>query len=237
MKKIIKLIFMSFFLFLFSGNVFSEAFKFNYSQIPFGKSMQEVLKLCDESEVEEDKDSKVEFIKNYSLSLLNGGIYSMWGMGAYLSSKVSKTYVVTNKDWDSIDKIILYFVSDFGKENYTLMMVAKYQKTDSSDRDTYYQAMRNSISKSLNNYSCSEFSERYRSQSGYNVNSLGAKWTSSGNQIYLFVDDLGIMSSSWLKGPLIVYANNSQCSKYLNAVNAYEADKKKKTEESVTTEF
>lgn len=232
MKKLVGLILM-----VCSMELFAQSFSFPYSKIPFGKSMEEVLAMCEGAEITEDKDSKVDFIGNYSLSLLQGGIYTHWGMGAYLASDISKTYEIRDPKWENIQSIKLYFVADFEKTNYTLMMVAKYQKTDSWDRDVVYKTMRDNISSSLKNTRYSEFAERYKNMGFGYVNAVGARWNSNSNTIYLFVDDLGFMSNSSLKGPLIIYSNDSQASKYMKAVKLYEDDRQKKKEASVKTEF
>lgn len=232
MKKIITLL-----LLLCSASIFAESFTFPYSQIPFGKSMEEVLAMCEGSTIKEDEYGKMDFVSNYSLSLFSGATYSMWGMGCYLASGISKVYKITNPDWKNIEEIKLYFVSDFGKENYTLMMVAKYQKRgEVDDRDTQYKTLRNSITKSLNVNSY-DFTETYNNIGFGRVSALCSKWVESGKTSFLFVEDMGIWSNSSLKGPLFVYVSNSQINKYMSAQKLYEADRQKKKESQVTSEF
>mgnify|MGYP003320942059 CR=1 FL=1 len=100
MKKIITL-----FILLCSVSLFAESFTFPYSQIPFGKNIDEVLAMCEGSTIEEDKYGSMDFVSNYSLSLFSGATYSMWGMGCYLASGISKVYKVSNPDWKNIEEI------------------------------------------------------------------------------------------------------------------------------------
>lgn len=232
MKKIISLL-----LLLCSASLFAETFSFPYSQIPFGKNMEEVLAMCDGATIEEDKYGKIDFVSNYSLSLFSGSTYSMRGMGCYLASDVTKTYIIKDSSWKNIEEIKLYFVSDFGKENFTLMMVAKYQKRgDVDDRDTQYKTLRNSITKSLNINSY-DFTESYNNTGFGRVTALCSKWNDGNKTSFLFVEDMGIWSNSSLKGPLFVYVNNNQVNKYMTAQKLYEADRQRQKESQVTSEF
>lgn len=232
MKKFIGILIL-----LCSASLFAETFSFPYSQIPFGKSMEEVLAMCDGATIKEDEYGSIDFVSNYSLSLFSGSTYSMWGSGCYLATGVTKTYIITDAGWKNIEKIKLYFVSDFGKKNYTLMMVAKYQKKgDVDDRDIQYKTLRNTITKSLNITSY-DFTESYNNIGFGRVTALCSKWNDSNKTSFLFVEDMGVWSNSTIKGPLIVYVNNNQVNKYMTAQKLYESDRQKKKESKVTSEF
>ena len=65
---------------------------------------------------------------------------------------------------------------------------------------------------------------------------LCARWQPNGRNIYLFVDNSSIFSES-SRGPIIVYVDNAQCTKYMNAEKAFSAEQQRKNEQNVQIEF
>ena len=133
-------------------NLNSTPFTFKFGQIPFGKPMEEVLKLVEGASVKEDEDVDISFIGDYNLnSEFSGGMYSILGMGSYFTSSVTKLYKVEYDKWENINQIRLYFVKSFGKDknDYTLFFVTKEQKSSGGDYKNVYAGFKKSIIKIL----------------------------------------------------------------------------------------
>jgi len=214
---------------------------FSYDKLPLGKDMQYVLSLCDGADIKENEETDVHFIKDYSLSLLNGSTYSrsLTGLGCYLLGDCTKSYKVTNEYWENLDSITLIFTKSYGKSDYTLMIVVKNQKRSnelsSGKYESVFNAMKNSITKQVGT-NPSQFEEDYTNEYFRKCYALCARWQPNGKNLYLFVDNSSIFSES-VRGPIIVYTDNAQCQKYMNAEKNYSAERKRKEESNVKMDF
>ena len=223
---------------LVSLKAFSVPFSFPFEQIPFGKSVEEVLQLVEGADINENSDSiSVSFISEFSLSLLKGGLYSYFGMGTYLSEKCAKSITLTSPEWENLESIVLYFTNTYGKNDYTLMMVKKTQKRPDAKYDNVYAGMKNSIIKSLNGQQPREFQERWatdqmRYQGTYDYG-LIARWTVKSKDIYLLIHNDWISCGK----PELVYVDQLQAAKYLSSTKEYETQKKKAEESKSTADF
>ena len=214
---------------------------FSYDKLPLGKDMNYVLSLCDGADVKEEKETNVYFIKDYGLSLLSGSTYSraLTGLGCYLSSECTKSYTIENEHWENLNSMTLIFTKSYGKSDYTLMMVIKKQKRSDDlaggKYESVFTAMKNSITKQVG-VTPSQFEENYVNELFRKCYALCARWQPNGRNIYLFVDNSSIFSES-ARGPIIVYADNAQCKKYMNAEKTFSAEEQRKNEQNVQIEF
>ena len=214
---------------------------FSYDKLPLGKDMNYVLSLCDGSDITENNETDVYFIKDYGLSLLSGSTYSraLTGLGCYLSSECTKSYTIENEHWENLNSMTLIFTKSYGKSDYTLMMVIKKQKRSDDlaggKYESVFTAMKNSITKQVG-VTPSQFEENYVNELFRKCYALCARWQPNGRNIYLFVDNSSIFSES-ARGPIIVYADNAQCKKYMNAEKTFSAEEQRKNEQNVQIEF
>lgn len=214
---------------------------FSYDKLPFGKDMQYVLSLCDGTDVKENSETNVYFIKDYSLSLLNGSTYSraLTGLGCYLLGDCTKSYTVTSEYWQNLSSMTLIFTKSYGKSDYTLMMVVKNQKCSDNLIDgkykTVFDAMKNSITKQVG-INPKLFEENYVNEYFRKCYALCARWQPAEKNLYLFVDNSSALSES-SRGPIIVYTDNAQCQKYVNAEKNYSAERKRNEESNVKMDF
>jgi hypothetical protein len=214
----------------------NEPSSFPYNQIPFGKPMDQVLNMVETGTVVEDKELDIDFVQAYSLSLFQGGVYSWWGVGAYLASTCAKKYTVTYSGWDSIKKIDLYFACTFGKDDYTLMTVRKTQKAN-GDYKNVYASYKTTITTALGGLKPKETQVQWcdltlRAQGSWDYGLVG-QWTTSGKDIYLLVHNELFTAGD----PDIVYVSQAGVAKYLKACAAYEADKKKNDMQNNSANF
>lgn len=214
---------------------------FTYDKLPLGKDMNYVLSLCDGSDITENNETDVYFIKDYGLSLLSGSTYSraLTGLGCYLLSECTKSYTIENEHWENLNSMTLIFTKSYKNNDYTLMMIIKNQKrTDDLSAGKYesvFSAMKNAIMKQIGT-TATQFEESYTNEYFRKCYALCARWQPNGRNIYLFVDNSSIFSES-SRGPIIVYVDNAQCTKYMNAEKAFSAEQQRKNEQNVQIEF
>ncbi len=216
---------------------------FSYSKIPFGKNMDEIIALCKDKNVaiEENDRTDVFFIRDYNLSLFKGSLYShaLTTLGCYLLGDCTKSYTIKSEYWENLKSITLIFTKSYSKSDFTLMMVVKEQKrTDDLLEGKYqsvYNVMKNSISKQVGLKSF-DFEETYINDYLKKCYALCSKWQLSDKQIYLFVDNSSVLHES-SRGPIIVYADDLQCQKYINTEKKYAQENKKKEEEKIKIDF
>lgn len=130
----------------------TEPSMFNYGQIPFGKSIDEVLKKVEGAEVTSgDSDNvSIEAVGDYEglLEYFEGGIYTYFGIGSYLNSDLTKKYVVTYEGWSNIKEIDLYFSKEFeANDSYTLFLVRKEYNPIEGSYKNVFNGMKDSITK------------------------------------------------------------------------------------------
>lgn len=210
----------------------TEPSKFNFGSIPYGKPMEEVLKMVEGAKVWEGDYVSIETIGNYEglSSYFAGGLYTIMGLGTYFNSNVVKKYTATYDKWDNIDKINLYFVKKFGsKEPYTLFLVRKFLKAPEGRYENIFNGMKSSITKKIG-VAPEVFKVKYQTDSmkakhTYEPSFFGV-WTLEYSKVFLLV------ASSFYRTrrPEILYLSNNGWKNYLDSIDAYEIYVKRKEE-------
>lgn len=95
-------------------------------EIPFGKTLDDVLKMYEGAEVTREKTPYIESIGNYALEMhFKGGLQKDDSGICFLPNIVQK-YTIKHKGWEDCDSMTLYFGA-FEKhaKDYTLFMVKR----------------------------------------------------------------------------------------------------------------
>lgn len=210
-----------------------EPIMFNYGQIPFGKSIDEVLTLLQGAIVTGGDDVSIDTIGEYEglLEYFAGGIYSRWGFESYLNSKLVKKYSVTYEAWANIKWINIYFFKEFGVDSgYVLFLVKKVLKAPAGSYENVFKGMKTTITKTVK-IEPKVFQVKYQSfvlkaSYSYEPAYMGI-WKTKYSKVFLLVhNDL------WTSGdPELLYVDNKGWDKYLRSCNAYALEKKRKEEE------
>lgn len=214
-----------------------EPFTFTYGKIPFGKGIDEVLKLVEGASVELDKNVSASFISEYGLEQFDMGIYTWMGMNSYLNNSLAKSYTVRYDGWENISQIELFFTRSFEVEDYTLIMVNKTQKMSVGAYENIYNGLKKTIINALGNIKPTEFTVKWQ-DSDMKMNNtylpgIVGLWKTQSQNVFLLVRK-NIFNAAH---PTIVYVSVSGWSKYLSACKKYEAEKKKKEEDSIKADF
>jgi len=202
----------------------TEPSKFSFGSIPYGKPMEEVLKMVEGAKVWESDYVSIETIGNYEdlSSYFAGGLYTIMGLGTYLNSNVVKKYTAAYDKWDNIDKIDLYFVKKFGSnEPHTLFLVRKFLKAPEGSYENVFNGMKGSVTEKIG-VAPEVFKVKYQTDSmkakrTYEPAFFGV-WTLEYSKVFLLV------ASSFYRTrrPEILYLSNNGWKNYLDSIDAYE---------------
>jgi hypothetical protein len=221
-----------------SESAASKPFNFTYGKIPFGKTPDEVLKLVQGATVKEEENASISFAKDYGLSsYFEDGIYSIMSLGAYLNSKLSKQYTITYEGWTELKEITLYFVRSFEKDDYTLIMVKKIQKSSEGSYQNVYAGFKATICKGLGLKPAEEYTVKYQDDYMRGARTyeqgLAGYWKTKDQSIFLLIRNNWFSSGD----PEMVYISTAGWGKYITSCKKYEDDKKIKQQEKSKAEF
>ena len=104
--------------------------------IPFGKNVEEVLKIYGGSNVERQETPYIESIGNYALERHFKGGLKKDESGICFLPKIVQKYTLTHEDWKNCDAMTLYFGA-FEKhaKDYSLFMVKRTRPRPPADAD------------------------------------------------------------------------------------------------------
>ena len=223
---------------VFCGNVtWAEPIKFNYGEIPFGKSINEVLSLVDGAEIQADSAS-IGFLRNYQGYLekhFNRGFYTSSGLGAELLGSVTKGYRVSYQGWENLLWIDLYFMKDYGTKDrgYKLFMVIKAEKNATGTREDVFKRYAKSIADVLKT-DATVFYYPYQALSQNTLESgIVGEWRLPSTTVYLLLHGNTPDSIA----PVIIYRSNSGWKEYLSACDKAEQAQKRAMEKKIKSDF
>lgn len=212
-----------------------DQFYFSYETIPFGKNIEDVLKIVEGASVKQEDNIEINSVRYYERieHYFSGGLYSIAGLGANFNSTVSQKYILTDENWDKISQIDLYFSRDFIYNGpYQLFLLRKKIKPPKGNYKNIFNGMEQGITKILG-VSPTVFSSNYKSMEvmyylGTNayVDSRVAIWEMKEVIVFLLVPDITLTSGL----VEILYVSRNGWNYYLESCNSYEADKKAKQE-------
>ena len=230
-RKIGLSVFLFFFLhfFLFCEFKKVEPIKFNYGEIPYGKTVKEVLNKVKNAHVEEELYTDIYCIGEFGglNRYFEGGLYNYDDpVTTCFNSKIVKKYAVSYERWGNISEINLYFVKQYKTTNsYTLFLVEKILKTKGNYINVF-NGLQESITEAVGmspkvNETEIHFPAHYGQEPGPAMIGI---WAAKNDTIFL------LTTSVFKRPPIILYLSNSEWQKYLNSCMDYEEIKKQKEE-------
>jgi hypothetical protein len=228
MKKI--LFWAIIFLFYATSAHAQEPFKFNFKGIPFGGTIENVLKRVEGAQVEEEKDADFQVAGNYGLnSYFHGGLYkdNMLGTTCF-NLKVARKFTVKYDGWENIEQINLFFTKDFGsKLSGNLFLVEKTLKAPEGNIENVFNGMKGQISKELG-FSPTihkvEYEDFQMKMENTYEPALVAVWSLKDRKVFLLVRK-NLFSTG---EPKILYLSNKEWQAYVNSCNVSEKEKEKR---------
>jgi hypothetical protein len=170
----------------------SQVPEFKYSQIPFGKTEEEVFALLTEAKIKEDKNvSVIDFyscraIKKY----FEDCVYTFLGNGGFLLTEVTKKYTIESESWENIESVDLYFTKKYNSEEpYSLFIVGKKMRSEDGNLKTVANNFNGSVSKVLGKQPLI-FQSTTDSPGGYTNASILLYWDLLLNKVFLVIDDI-----------------------------------------------
>ena len=116
--------------------------------IPFGKNVDEVLKIYGGSNVVRQDTPYIESIGNYALEKHFEGGLKKDESGICFLPKIVQKYTITHEDWENCDSMTLYFGAfEQNAADYSLFMVKRTRQKLPADTD-FKQAF-NSLAKEM----------------------------------------------------------------------------------------
>jgi len=104
--------------------------------IPFGKKVDEVLKIYGGSNVERQETPYIESIGNYALEKYFKGGLKKDESGICFLPKIVQKYTLSHEDWKNCDAMTLYFGAfEKGAADYSLFMIKRTRPKPSADAD------------------------------------------------------------------------------------------------------
>ena len=104
--------------------------------IPFGKNVDEVLKIYGGSNVERQETPYIESIGNYALERYFKGGLKKDDSGICFLPKIVQKYTLTHEDWNNCDAMTLYFGAfEKGATEYSLFMIKRTRPKPPADAD------------------------------------------------------------------------------------------------------
>ena len=95
-------------------------------EIPFGKNVEEVLKIYEGSDIVRDATPYIESIGNYALEKYFKGGLTKDDSGICFLPNIVQKYTVKHKDWKDCHSMTLYFGAfEKNAKNYSLFMVKR----------------------------------------------------------------------------------------------------------------
>jgi len=105
-------------------------------EIPFGKNVEEVLKIYGGSNVERQETPYIESIGNYALEKYFKGGLKKDDSGICFLPKIVQKYTLTHEDWKNCDAMTLYFGAfEKGASDFTLFMVKRTRPKPPTEAD------------------------------------------------------------------------------------------------------
>ena len=104
--------------------------------IPFGKNVDEVLKIYGGSDVVRQETPYIESIGNYALERHFKGGLKKDDSGICFLPKIVQKYTLSHEDWKNCDAMTLYFGAfEKGATDYSLFMIKRTRPKPSADAD------------------------------------------------------------------------------------------------------
>jgi len=227
------------FLFYVSLANADEPFKFNFRVIPFGETVENVLKKVEGAEViDADKSTPMPLTNVGACGLstyFRDGLYTLGaGMemfGLFFNSKVTNGFTIRYKGWENIREINLFFTKSPDSENSRLFFVRKEFEPPDGNVKNVFQALTNSISKEVGStpqthpFKCRDF-QNLR-EGNYQPALIGV-WLLNDKKIILLVKD--VLGSAGQTE--IMYVSNKEWQRYLNLCNTSDKEKQRKAKQS-----
>ena len=215
---------------LITSNVIGQSL-FQFSEIPWGKSLTDVTKMISDDEYYIRTDDNVEIycIGRYEISnYFEGGLYSTYNISVQLNGKITKHICLTPKGESNIKEINLYFVcsnvENSDKSSYTLFLLHKSQKTDSGTYKNIFFNAKNKIKgilgKEPNNTKYLKYNDR-----GNIFNGIVGFWNENTKRIILMVSGGDLFTAGdgrYVKDLEMLYVDKQGWRKYTNCVKVLE---------------
>ncbi len=116
--------------------------------IPFGKNVDEVLKIYGGSNVERQETPYIESIGNYALEKYFKGGLKKDESGICFLPKIVQKYTLTHEDWKNCDAMTLYFGAfQEGASDYSLFMVKRTRPRAPAAKD--FKEVFNALAKDM----------------------------------------------------------------------------------------
>lgn len=205
-------------------------FKFNYRAIPFGDTVENVLKRVEGAQVKEAEDADFQVAGNYKLdSHFQGGLYVNKFLGTTcFNSRVARSFTVKHDGWENIKEINLFFTKGFGSNNSgNLFLVEKTLKTPEGNMENVFNGMAGQISKELglsptiHQVAYLDFQMKVHGDS--HRPALVAVWLLKDRKVFLLLRN----DVFYLGDPKILYLSNKEWQTYMDSCNAFEKEKEK----------
>jgi hypothetical protein len=227
------------FLFYASFAFAQEPFKFNYRAIPFGGTIENVLKRVEGAEVADADQSTPRPLINVGACGLStyfrDGLYTLGtGMemfGLFFNSKVTKGFTVRFRGWENIREINLFFTKNPDSESSRLFFVRKGFEPPEGNIKNVFHGITDSISKEVGStpktypFKCRDFQNI---REGNYQPALVGVWLLNDKKIILLVKDVfGDAGQTE-----VIYVSNKEWQRYLNLCNASDKEKERKAKQS-----
>lgn len=114
----------------------ADAPKLVCGEIPFGKHVEDVLKIYGGSDVVREETPYIESIGNYALERYFKGGLKKDDSGICFLPKIVQKYIVSHEGWKNCDSMTLYFGAfEQGATDYSLFMVKRTRPKPPADAD------------------------------------------------------------------------------------------------------
>ena len=210
----------------------AEPFKFTFGEIPFKKTIDEVLSMVEGAEIVNDKSPAIFTIGSYDLrSYFDGPLYAWVGIDTYFNHEVVKKYTITYEGWGNIKEINLYFVKEADSQKYELFLVRKLLKAQEGNYKIIFNGISDSIIAKIGNafriYETTFQDAILAVDNQYEPAKAGV-WKLKQSQIFLLV------ANDWwgakTKEPEILYLSIEGWQTYIEACEILKQEEKKKQE-------
>ena len=125
-----------FLLFVLTAPVIAEEPELVCGEIPFGKNVDQVLKIYGGSKVEQQATPYIESIGNYALEKHFKGGIQRDDSGICFLPKIVQKYTVSHEGWKNCDSMTLYFGAfEKGATDFNLFMVKRTRPEPPADAD------------------------------------------------------------------------------------------------------
>jgi len=208
-----------------------EPYKFNFRSIPFGDTLENVLKKVEGAEVSMG-DANISEIEHYGVKDYFKGVFYYISRVPYFNQEFVKHFIITYPQWENIKEIHLFFCRKWEDENdpYTLFFVKKILKPQSGHYRRIFAGLQSSISNELNSDPAiweTKFQDPQMRLDRSFYPAIIGQWVLINKRVLLLAHGSKRMTT---RPPEILYSSSREWDKYISSCNMYEIEKKKEIE-------